>query len=338
MGNSGVNEVPFNDTDKIIEIICRESQLLAIDFRNEYKSVYDIDLNPFMPNYSTDWLKQKCASLKLDYEYMTRSLGTLGGGNHFVELNQSENKELYLTIHCGSRCLGSAICHYHQEKINETRYIDWASYEKDVERMKRHTKVPKELKNYADNLRQELIEAKHTDYLELEEAYEYFFDMIFAQEFAKWNRRTIIKEVLTKLNINFDSDLVIESVHNYVDFNDMIIRKGAISAHADKLCIVALNQRDGILLLQSKYENDEWNYSAPHGCGRRLTREQAKSQLKLSEVKEQMKDVYSTTVVEETIEESPDAYKDPNLILEIIRPYFNIKNILKPLINVKGIN
>lgn len=338
MGNAGVHTNVLNNVDKTIEIICRESQLLAIDFRNEFKSTYDIDLNPFMPNYSNEWLNQKCQTLKLDYDYMMRSLGTLGGGNHFVELNQSENNELYLTIHCGSRCLGGAICHYHQEKINGSRYIDWKEYEKDVERMKRHTKVPKELKTFADNLRQELIDGKHTDYLELEEAYEYFFDMIFAQEFAKWNRRIIINEILTKLNIQFNSEYVIESIHNYVDFNDMIIRKGAISAHADKLCIVALNARDGLLLLQSKYENDEWNYSAPHGCGRRLTREQAKSQLKLSDVKEQMRDVYSTTVVEETLEEAPGAYKDPNLILEIIRPYFNIVSVLKPLINVKGIN
>jgi RNA-splicing ligase RtcB len=182
------------------------------------------------------------------------------------------------------------------------------------------------------------MDSKHTDYLVEDKAYEYFFDMIFAQEFAKWNRRAIIKNILTNLNISFNLDFIIESIHNYIDFNDMIIRKGSVSAHCDKLCIVALNSRDGLLLLKSKYENEEWNYSAPHGCGRRFTREQAKSKISLHDAKEEMKNVYSTTVVEETIEESPGAYKDPNLILEIIRPYFDIVKILTPIINVKGIN
>lgn len=338
MGNSNVNQTANINCEKIIDVVCKESQFLAIEFRNQYKNKYNVDLNEHMPNYSIQWLKEKCQTLHLDYDYMLRSLGTLGGGNHFVELNKGNDNQIFLTIHCGSRCLGGAVCQYHQEKINGSRYIDWQQYENDVERMKRHTKVPKELKKYANDLRQELIDAKHTDYLELEEAYEYFFDMIFAQEFAKWNRRTIIEKVLTHLNIEFNPDLVIESIHNYVDFGDMIIRKGAVSAHSDKLCIIALNSRDGLLLLQSKYENTEWNYSAPHGCGRRLTREQAKSQLKLSDVKEQMKSVYSTTVVEETLEEAPEAYKNPNLIIDIIKPYFNILDQLVSLINVKGIN
>jgi tRNA-splicing ligase RtcB (3'-phosphate/5'-hydroxy nucleic acid ligase) len=307
----------------------------AIMFAKTYEKKFKTNIKEYIPKYSLDWLKEKCKQIDIDFTYVLSSLGTLGGGNHYVEVNQDKNKNCYLTIHSGSRNFGSKICQHHQSKINETKFFNWDEYHEQMKKVRRNFKNPKQLKLHSDQIKDSLIENKHPDYLEKEEAYLYFFDMIFAQKYAQFNRHLMLKLVLGILDIKFDPEKLIESTHNYIDFTDMILRKGAISAHKDKKCIVSLNMRDGILICTGK-GNEDWNYSSAHGSGRIFARHEVIHRTNMIEFKESMKDVYSTTVVPETLDESPMVYKDSEMIKKALGDTVDIVEQLKPVINVKG--
>lgn len=232
-----------------------------------------------------------------------KSMGTLGGGNHYIEINQEENGNCYLTVHCGSRHMGQAICNYHQEKITTKKEYNKSEF----------------LQNY-------LEETDMVDYL---------IDMVFAQEFASKNRTVIIERICNALGFLYNESRIIESVHNYIDFDRFILRKGAIAANKNDLCIISLNMRDGILLCKGK-GNSEWNYSSAHGCGRLMSRKDARMTFTMKEYKEGMKDVYSSCICKETLDEIPNAYKDVELIKELIGDSVEIIKQLRPIINIKG--
>lgn len=231
-----------------------------------------------------------------------RSLGTLGGGNHYIEINSGNDSD-YVSVHSGSRYLGQAICNHHQDKIRNS-----PTYNKS--------------------------EFLH-NYLSGDECVEYLIDMIFAQEFASHNRRIILLIILQELNIEFSDANAIESVHNYIDFERLILRKGAISAENDKLCIISLNMRDGIYICKGK-GNVEWNYSSAHGCGRIMSRKEATQTFTLKQYKEVMKNVYSSCVNRETLDEIPMAYKTVTLITSAIGDSVEIVEQLLPVLNIKG--
>lgn len=227
-----------------------------------------------------------------------RALGTLGGGNHYVEFNESDDGKSYVTVHSGSRALGQAICNYHQSKIKKgTNFLN--------------------------------------SYLEKEELVEYLIDMIFAQVFASMNRELIIRNICNLLGVDFDRKKLIETIHNYIDFKRLILRKGAIAAEKDELCIISLNMRDGILLCKGK-GNQDWNYSSAHGCGRLMSRKDARHNFRMEDFKKEMKDVYSSSICKETLDEAPMAYKDTEKIKIYIGDSVKIIRQLKPIINIKG--
>ena len=234
--------------------------------------------------------------------YLT-SMGTLGGGNHYIEFNQEENGNCYLTVHCGSRHMGQAICTYHQNKIAKKKGYDKKEF----------------LNNYLEN----------------EELVEYLIDMIFAQEFASQNRAVIIQQICDNIGVEYNRERIIESVHNYIDFDRLILRKGAISAEKGKLCIISLNMKDGILICKGK-GNPEWNYSSAHGCGRLMSRRDARLNFNMKQFQKTMKDVYSTSICKETLDEIPQAYKDVELIKKHICRSVDIVKQLYPIINIKG--
>ena len=199
--------------------------------------------------------------------------------------------------------MGQAICNYHQDKIKDKK-----NYDK---------------KNFLQN------------YLENEELVEYLIDMVFAQEFASKNRSIIIEMICNEIGGEFNQDRIIESIHNYIDFDKFILRKGAISSDKGKLCIISLNMRDGILICRGK-GNPEWNYSSAHGCGRLMSRKDARLSFNMKQYKDTMKDVYSSCVCKETIDEIPEAYKDVEFIKELIGDSVDIVKQLRPIINIKG--
>ena len=228
-----------------------------------------------------------------------RAIGTLGGGNHYIEFNQDYDGKGYLTIHSGSRALGQAICDYHQGKIKNQN------------------------KNSLNN------------YLENEELVEYLIDMIFAQTVASMNRELMIRLIIGEIGVDWNKDKLIETIHNYIDFKRLILRKGAISAEAGELCIISLNMRDGILLCKGK-GNPDWNYSSAHGCGRIMSRTSARNKLRMEDFKKEMRDVYSTSICKNTLDEAPMAYKDVEKIKNYIGDSVKIIKQLKPFINIKG--
>jgi len=230
-----------------------------------------------------------------------RSLGTLGGGNHYVEFNKDTDGKCYVCVHSGSRAIGQAICGYHQLKA------------------KSNMKGKMLLENYLEN----------------EELVEYLIDMIYAQEFASKNREIMIQLICNIVGSDYIKESLIETIHNYIDFERLILRKGAIAAEAGKKCIISLNMRDGVLLCKGK-GNEDWNYSSAHGCGRLMSRADARKSFNMTQFKTSMRDVYSSSVCKETLDEAPMAYKDAEKIKQYIGDSVDVIKQLVPIINIKG--
>jgi tRNA-splicing ligase RtcB len=331
-----MRKVPVVTDDELTKV-CYDSYDQAYEFAKSYQQYMKSELQTSnneifksIPNYSIEWIKEKCQHIGTEYDYFLKSIGDLGGGNHYIEINESTSKNKYITIHSGSRSFGRAICMYHQEKIDSTRRFDYAEYKDRMKQATRKFKNPIDLKAAKDVYINEFNESKHAEYLEGSEAYQYYFDMIFAQNIAKLNRRVMLRIILKAFNIDYSEENVIESIHNYIDFNDMIMRKGAIRSVIDEMCIVY-----GILICKGK-SNKDWNLSAPHGAGRLLERHRASAQLKMSDFVASMKGVYSSCINESTLDESPAAYKDPDMIKKALEPTADIVEELKPILNIKA--
>ncbi|MDE1547794.1 RtcB family protein [Jeotgalibaca caeni] len=238
-----------------------------------------------------------------------RSLGSLGGGNHFIELNEDESGNLFLIIHSGSRSLGQQVAKFHQQKA--IRY--WQS--KGNKTVEGHPIDPE----FA--------------YLEGDDMKQYLFDMALTQRYAHLNRKAMMMEITQAMG--WQPVRTFDVVHNYLDLKQRIIRKGAISAQKGEEILIPINMRDGSILARGK-GNPDWNDSAPHGAGRLLSRTQARKQLKLNEFQQAMKGIYSTSVRKATLDEAPFAYKPLEEILERTKETMEDVQILKPLYNFKA--
>jgi RNA-splicing ligase RtcB len=277
--------------------------------------------------------------LKNRDNWLEKSLGTLGGGNHFIEIDIDDKNNKYLVIHTGSRNLGKQVAEIYQEKA-----IDYCSYKKEMTEKKQ-----KLIKKYKEQgrekeIQQALIEIskkydgktklpKDLCYLEGDLRKDYLHDMKICQEFAKHNRKYIASIILEKMNIVEKG--YFETIHNYIDFEDNIIRKGSIKANKGKKVIIPMNMRDGCIIGIGK-GNDDWNQSAPHGAGRTMSRNMARDVLNMEEFKETMNGIYTTSVNEGTIDESPMAYKPMEEIIDYIKDTVEITKIIKPIYNFKA--
>lgn len=286
-------------------------------------------------------LKEVSATTHQDYDYVTNSIGTLGGGNHFIEIDKDDDGYLWLTIHSGSRNFGLKIATYHQGIAKKNMFSAFFEEEKQkiihkyIGQKDRHYLIEKEIgaiKNRAPHIQTGL------EYLEGTDADNYIHDMKIAQLFAQVNRRMmgelIIREFY-KLSPK-DSEFV-ESVHNYINFEDKIVRKGAISAHTGEKVIIPLNMADGIIVGVGK-GNDDWNCSAPHGAGRKMSRSKAKETIPLEKFQDTMKraGVWSSCIGKDTLDESPQAYKKASEIIDAITPTIDIKVHMMPVYNFKA--
>jgi len=285
--------------------------------------------------YTYDWVVDMINKVRGNLSRDLCSIGTLGGGNHYVEINKDDENNYYITVHSGSRNLGSKVCGYHQYKINGFCKFNFDEYKRKIKAIKKKTKEPKERKELEEKLNKKMQDKLHPRYLEGYEMIEYLVDMIICQNMATLNRAVMIRNVVTELGLEFNRNNIINTKHNYIDFNRLILRKGSISAEEGELCIISLNMKEGILLCKGK-GNPDWNYSSAHGCGRIMTRQQA-SRLNLKEFKKQMEDVYSTSVCKETLDEAPMAYRDSELIIDCLRDSVHIVKQLKPVINCKSV-
>lgn len=274
-----------------------------------------------------------------------KAIGTLGGGNHFIEIDQDEEDNKYLVIHTGSRNLGKQVAEYYQDLAIQLCSGKEEMFSKKEEIIKTYKeqgrksniqKVLKELeKKYKDNkpnLPNELC------YLEGKYREMYLHDMKICQEYAKINRQYIASEIISNMNIYTNSlTSAFTTIHNYISFEDNIVRKGAISAKKEEKVLIPINMRDGSIIAVGK-GNEDWNQSAPHGAGRIMSRHKAKETFKLEDFKETMKDIYTTSVIEETIDEAPFVYKPMQEIIDNIQDTVEIQKIIKPIYNFKAKN
>lgn len=272
-----------------------------------------------------------------------RSIGSLGGGNHFIEVDVSDEGDLYLVIHSGSRNLGNQVA-----RIYQNLAIDLCSGREDyytkrdeiIETFKkegRRKEIQKELKKL-EALYAELKPIYPRDLCFLTGLYreDYLNDMKICQEYATLNRETMADIILNKLfNKSLHDFEYFETIHNYINFKDNIIRKGSVSAYEGEKLIIPINMRDGSLICVGK-GNEDWNYSAPHGAGRVMSRTKAKEQISYEEFRESMKGIYTTSVSESTIDEAPMVYKPMEEIIKNICDTVDIIDIIKPIYNFKA--
>lgn len=269
------------------------------------------------------------------------SIGSLGGGNHFIEVNQDKNKDKWLVIHSGSRNFGHRIAEYHQRKAIEycNKQVEYFNNEKN----KQIEILNQENRQSEIETAIEKIEAlinkynlpKYLCFLEDVKLEEYLNDMKTAQDYANLNRKVMAKKILTYLGLDINSLEHFQTIHNYIDFEDMVIRKGAISALKGEKVLIPINMRDGSIIAIGK-GNEDWNNSAPHGAGRLMSRSRAREVIDLDQYKHSMKDIWSTSVKESTLDEAPMVYKPIKEILENIKDTVKIVDIIKPLYNFKS--
>lgn len=286
----------------------------------------------------------KCYRELKDTKRLERSIGTLGGGNHFIEIDIDEDNNKYLVIHTGSRNLGKQVAEYYQELANQLCNYNIGEYkEKQQELIKTYKEHDRkqEIQSALIKLKEEYkIDHKKIPkdlaYLEGQYREDYLHDMKICQEFASFNRKNIAIEIMKHLNcaLSFPGNNF-ETIHNYISFEDNIVRKGAISAKKGEMILIPMNMRDGCIIGVGK-GNDDWNQSAPHGAGRIMSRMKAKETFNLDEYKESMKDIYTTSVNENTIDEAPFVYKPMQEIIDNISDTVDIIKIIKPIYNFKA--
>ena len=278
----------------------------------------------------------KCPVIKL--ERAKKSIGTLGGGNHFIEANSDDENNLYIVVHSGSRHLGKEIAEYYQEEAwkqrNKNRKIDVAEY---IAKLKSEG-LEKEIQTKMKQFKSKIITDIPQDlaYLSDDLFNDYINDMKITQYFAMLNRKAMIDIIIKGLNIPTDAGYEqFTTIHNYIDTDKMILRKGAVSAKKGEKLIVPINMRDGSIICEG-LGNPDWNYSAPHGAGRIMSRKKAFEILKMEDYEKAMEGIYSTSVNKDTIDESPMAYKNIDDIIANISPTANILKIVKPIYNYKA--
>ena len=285
-----------------------------------------------------DLLDLRCYRGLKDARRLERSLGTLGGGNHFIEIDQAADGTKYLVIHSGSRNLGKQVAEFYQrlaidlskgkEEYFARRDALIAEY-KAAGRRKEIEKALKELrwKEHEPTIPEDLCFV-YGQYLE-----DYLHDVEICQRFARRSRELMAEIILQRLGI--EAVDAFHTIHNYIDTDEMILRKGAIAAHKGEKVLIPINMRDGSVLAIGK-GNPDWNYSAPHGAGRIMSRTAAKENLDLDEYRREMAGIYTTSVNEATLDEAPMAYKSLSDIIDVIQESVDVIEVLKPIYNFKA--
>lgn len=312
--------------------------------RNIYSDEKIRDINSYMAEKMIEQLFCKDKLSKVDW--LKKSLGTLGCGNHFIEIDTDEEGKKYLIIHTGSRNLGKQVAEIYQDIAIKNR-----SFEKEIQKEVKDLIADYKLSGRQKEIEESILNIrnkyngltklpKDVCYLEGIDREYYLQDMKICQEFAKWNRELIAENILDYLynyqNCALNVDNSFDTIHNYISFEDNIVRKGAIEAYDNgKLLLIPMNMRDGCIIAKGK-GNKDWNCSAPHGAGRIMSRAAAKSNLDVKEFEKSMENIYTTTANELTIDEAPTAYKPAQEIIDNIKDTVEIIKIIKPIYNFKA--
>lgn len=279
-----------------------------------------------------------CFRALKDSKRLERSLGTLGGGNHFIEIDRAEDGKQYLVIHSGSRNLGKQVAEYYQNlamDLNKGKEEYFARRDSLIAEYKatgRRTEIQEALKQLHWSSHEATIPEDlcfvYGQYLE-----DYLHDVEICQCFARRSRELMAEIILERTGLTGTD--AFHTIHNYIDTSEMILRKGAIAAHEGEKVLIPINMRDGSVLAVGK-ENPEWNYSAPHGAGRIMSRTKALETLNMDEYRKTMEGIYTTSVNEKTLDEAPMAYKSLSDIIDVIWESVDVIEVLKPIYNFKA--
>nr|WP_297767309.1 RtcB family protein [uncultured Butyrivibrio sp.] len=290
-----------------------------------------------------DLTELRCYRQLKEAKRLERSLGTLGGGNHFIEVDRAADGTQYLIIHSGSRNLGKQVAEIYQTLAVDLdkgigEYLE--AREKLIKEYKaqgRRTEIQDALKELYNKKYHEGPMTMPEDLCYLSGRYleDYLHDVEICQRFAKRNREKMAEILLEKTGLSAGESF--HTIHNYIDTEEMILRKGSIAAHKGEKVLIPINMRDGSVLAIGK-GNPEWNYSAPHGAGRLMSRSAARNNLSMDEYKEAMKGIYTSSVCEATIDEAPMAYKSLDDIIDVIKESVEIIDVMKPIYNFKASN
>lgn len=271
----------------------------------------------------------------IDVARAEKSMGTLGGGNHFIEADRDDDGNIYIVVHSGSRHLGLETANYYQEQgyreLNGSAEEDVNELIADLKAQGREREIRKSIKSLKNTKRTAIPKA--LAYVSGELFERYIHDMKIIQEYARLNRQAMIDEIIKGMKLHVVEQFT--TIHNYIDTDDMILRKGAVSAKAGEKLLIPINMRDGSLICVGR-GNDDWNQSAPHGAGRLMSRAAAKESFTVSEFKKQMSGIYTTSVNNSTLDECPMAYKSIDDITDNIGDTVEITKIIKPIYNFKA--
>ena len=285
-------------------------------------------------NAEIDLTQLRCAD-QVNLSRAMRSIGSLGGGNHFIEVDRSEDGRIFLVVHSGSRHLGTEVAEYYQ---NEGRRALWggANYQiqATIAKLKaegRYQEIQKTI--VALKKEQDLSIPKDLAYVEGKLFEDYIHDMKITQQFAMLNRKAMVDVNMS--GMGFTAVESFTTIHNYIDTDAMILRTGSVSARSGEKLLIPINMRDGSLICIGK-GNEEWNCSAPHGAGRLMSRKAAFHDLSMDEFRKEMEGIYTTCVVPDTLDESPMAYKSMDEIVSQIGPTAEIVERIRPIYNFKA--
>ena len=310
---------------------------VARSFTNAFNTKYATSFKA--PLFDEVYFEKRCKAVEQNINNAKQSICSVGGGNHYLEWGKTAENRLWFSIHCGSRHFGLCVAKKHQkiavECINGKR---GSAYQNEIQRIRSKysgSQINEKIKELRGDLGLNGQIPKGMEYLSGQEMYNYLMDMVLAQCYADMNRQAILNAVVKIIKIK--PIRVQQTVHNYINFSDMIVRKGAISSSEGELVIIPINMEYGSLLCTGK-GNPEWNYSAPHGAGRILSRRAAKDTLDLEEFKDRMKGIASTSVTAATLDEAPGAYKNPKVIIAAIEPTVKIIDRIVPVLNMKDVS
>lgn len=261
------------------------------------------------------------------------SIGTLGGGNHFIEANVDDDGNKYIVIHSGSRNLGVRVCNYYQKQAASQMTDTSAEVKRVIAELKAAGRE-REIQEAIKSIERKAIPTALA-YVEGDLLNDYMHDMDITQRYAMLNRETMAHIIVKGLGLDVDWDATYHTIHNYIDIEHGILRKGSVSAQEDERLIIPMNMRDGSLICIGK-GNPDWNYSAPHGAGRLMSRTKAKETISMQEFTSSMSTIYTTSVCESTLDEAPQAYKPMEMIMQAIEPTATIETIIRPIYNFKA--
>ncbi|WP_088068090.1 RtcB family protein [Gottfriedia luciferensis] len=315
-----IKKVDFDKLDKVI--------------RNHVPHGFNVNSkeHSYIKNVPID--SMKCLDQLKNRQRINLSLSSLGGGNHFIELNEDENGNFYLVIHSGSRNLGKQVAELYQEEAIASLFTSKEEIQNAINSLKAEGRF-QEIASTISNLKGRKTEQVPNElaFLKGQSRNYYLNDMNIAQIFASYNRKAMAETIFRHMEWEVEDQF--ETIHNYIDVDKNMLRKGAVSAEKGEKILIPMNMRDGSIIAVGK-GNEDWNHSAPHGAGRLMSRKKAKENIDFVDFEEAMKNVWSTSVTENTIDESPFAYKPMEQIINAIKPTAEIVKYLKPVYNFKS--